>query len=602
MRLINCVTLQLEEFIGEKIPQYAILSHTWGNEEVSFADFTLNQSIAKEGYGKITLTCKHALEDGLGYAWVDTCCIDKSSSAELSEAINSMFAWYKKSTKCYAYLSDVLKADFKESFPKSRWFTRGWTLQELIAPEDVIFYDRDWNNLGTKLERIDWISDITVVDKAALMMRRAKYGVKIELDYFCVAKKMSWASNRETTRVEDMAYCLLGIFNIHMPLLYGEGKQAFIRLQEEIISNTADDSILAWGLHTEMLDSLGRVPAIVAHQMKPKSSFEPILANSPENFRDCGGLEYASLPYKSAAFTMTNLGLEIQLPLVPVRGSFRYELGGQYDGFGWVGLLSCSLGRQFEFLGIFLIPNVGAPDSSMVLRRIGILRDFTFSNLEKVCDGGIFDPGSSKFHTLVVGSRAAAHAITENVTIAKDDGQKRAYEHYDDFSQVIVSESKALQDAGYHVVNGTGFIEDRGLYYTPSWDPVTMSLTRDGVLESEEMLIFTFESQWSGSNVGFTVFIRTDTRRTTVREGLITSEDDKYSFYKYLKGQSQQDSEEGITVRDSQGSSFQIAVTIDKNEVYGWKIIEVKVDAIRLTNDVSMEWESSVERGLDVAR
>ena len=336
MRLINCVTLQLEEFTGEKIPQYAILSHTWGNEEVSFADFTLNRGTAKRGYRKIALTCKHALQDELSYAWVDTCCIDKSSSAELSEAINSMFAWYKKSTKCYAYLSDVLKADFKESFPRSRWFTRGWTLQELLAPEVVIFYDRRWNRLGTKLELTDWISDITAIDKAALMMKTTGYGNKIGLGHFCVAKKMSWASNRETTRAEDMAYCLLGIFNIHMPLLYGEGKQAFIRLQEEIIRNTADDSILAWGLHTEMLDSMGRVPAVVAAQMEEGwNSFAPILASSPKDFRNCGDLEYAGMPYKSVVFAMTNLGLEIQLPLVPVLGpSHHMWNGNQNQCFG----------------------------------------------------------------------------------------------------------------------------------------------------------------------------------------------------------------------------------------------------------------------------
>ncbi|KAF1849254.1 HET-domain-containing protein [Cucurbitaria berberidis CBS 394.84] len=254
MRLINCTTLQLEEFCGSNIPAYAILSHTWGTDEVSLGDFTLDQAAArtKEGYRKIAFTCQQALQDGLNYAWVDTCCIDKTSSAELSEAINSMFAWYKRSTTCYAYLTDVLEADVDTNFPHSRWHSRGWTLQELIAPRVVRFYDRDWNGLGTKEEHADWISEITSIDKGVLRVRWNYFNSEVELSSFCVAKRMLWASHRETTREEDMAYCLLGIFDINMPLLYGEGSRAFIRLQEEITKKLDDDSILAWHLDTNM--------------------------------------------------------------------------------------------------------------------------------------------------------------------------------------------------------------------------------------------------------------------------------------------------------------------------------------------------------------
>jgi len=152
MRLVNCTTLELEEFFGTNIPSYAILSHTWGDSEVSFAEYTCNQAAVstKEGYNKIVLTCRQARLDELNYAWVDTCCIDKSSSAELSEAINSMFAWYRSSTVCYAYLSDVFKSDLGNGLVYSRWFTRGWTLQELLAPTKMLFYDHNWVMLGSR--------------------------------------------------------------------------------------------------------------------------------------------------------------------------------------------------------------------------------------------------------------------------------------------------------------------------------------------------------------------------------------------------------------------------------------------------------------------
>ncbi|KAF2029556.1 HET-domain-containing protein [Setomelanomma holmii] len=160
MRLINCSTLQLEEYFGDKVPRYAILSHTWGDEEVTFADFTHDQAGArkKKGYGKISHTCRQALQDGLHYAWVDTCCIDKTSSAELSEAINSMFAWYAYSCVCYVYLADVAAADFHTKSHRSRWVTRGWTLQELLAPSDLMFYDTIWHPLGTRQVLADTVS------------------------------------------------------------------------------------------------------------------------------------------------------------------------------------------------------------------------------------------------------------------------------------------------------------------------------------------------------------------------------------------------------------------------------------------------------------
>ncbi|KAH8661603.1 hypothetical protein BGZ60DRAFT_491677 [Tricladium varicosporioides] len=221
--------LSLSEFLGYNIPPYAILSHTWGadSEEVTFKDLLDNTGKKKAGYAKIQFCGEQAAIDDIQYFWVDTCCIDKSSSAELAEAINSMFRWYREAAKCYVYLSDVSIQDLSQSaFRKSRWFTRGWTLQELIAPTLVEFFSLEGKRLGDKGSMEKQVHEIT---KIAIRALRGD-----PLSDFSVADRMSWAANRETTREEDKAYCLLGIFDIYMPLLYGEGNKAFIRLNKEI--------------------------------------------------------------------------------------------------------------------------------------------------------------------------------------------------------------------------------------------------------------------------------------------------------------------------------------------------------------------------------
>lgn len=235
MRLLNSRTRVLEVF-ADAVPKYAILSHTWEEEEVCYCDFNDPNidHISMTGWYKIEKSCEQALLDGLEYVWIDTVCIDKSSSAELSEAINSMFAWYRNSTLCYAYLSDLPTVKLGES----RWVTRGWTLQELIAPKTVKFYDDRWTFNGTKSGLISQLNEITGVDKVILS------GGNLRL--ISVARKISWAAKRKTTRVEDMAYCLLGLFDISMPMLYGEGHKAFRRLQEKIVEEYDDHSLFAW--------------------------------------------------------------------------------------------------------------------------------------------------------------------------------------------------------------------------------------------------------------------------------------------------------------------------------------------------------------------
>jgi len=240
MRLLeynNDGEFSLTQFFDD-IPRYAILSHTWGPEEVTFRDLMDGNGTSKAGYDKIRFCGEQARQDGLQYFWVDTCCIDKSNNTELSEAINSMFRWYRNATKCYAYLSDISRPAFDTgekshqlpwelALRKSRWFTRGWTLQELIAPTSVEFFSKEWERLGNKLSLERYVCEITGIPAKALQ--------GASLSDFSPTERMSWAGKRETTREEDKAYSLLGIFGAHMPLIYGEGTEnALKRLREEI--------------------------------------------------------------------------------------------------------------------------------------------------------------------------------------------------------------------------------------------------------------------------------------------------------------------------------------------------------------------------------
>ena len=214
------------------MPRYAILSHTWGAdaEEVSFKDMIDGAGTSKPGYDKIRFCGEQAGSDDLQHCWIDTCCIDKSSSTELHEAINSMFRWYRNAAKCYVYLADVSSKPsqpWESSFRKSRWFTRGWTLQELVAPELVEFFSKEGERLGNKRSLERHIHEVTRIPVKALRGS--------PLSDFSIPERMLWAESRDTTRKEDKAYSLLGIFNVHMPLIYGEGREnALKRLREKI--------------------------------------------------------------------------------------------------------------------------------------------------------------------------------------------------------------------------------------------------------------------------------------------------------------------------------------------------------------------------------
>ncbi|KAE8411048.1 heterokaryon incompatibility protein-domain-containing protein [Aspergillus pseudocaelatus] len=243
---------EVELFTDEQLQNlpYAILSHTWGLGEVAFKDIkdpkdsTLRSWV---GYKKIEQCCSVARKMGYEYVWIDTCCIDKTSSAELSEAINSMFAWYQEANVCYAYLSDVPQ-----------------TLQELIAPREAIFDDGNWEKLGDKASLGTRISQCTRIPESILSCEK-------ELDMFSTAQRMSWAAERQTTRVEDRAYCLMGLFGVNMPLIYGERDAAFIRLQEEILRISEDHSLFAWKSSDTRAGLLATSPAafIDSHDIVP---------------------------------------------------------------------------------------------------------------------------------------------------------------------------------------------------------------------------------------------------------------------------------------------------------------------------------------------
>jgi len=311
MRLLDASTFDFREFVdARRIPPYAILSHTWKEgSEVVYSDliFNLQNACQQPEFQKVRFTAQQALADGLKYIWVDTCCIDKSSSAELSEAINSMNRYYKEAQVCYVYLSDVDStppagwidqgddtSPWIQAFVRARWFTRGWTLQELIAPRHAIFYTAKWDRIGTKRELSGILSRHTGISSPFLL--------GVDISKALVATRMSWAANRSTTRVEDVAYSLLGLFNIHMPLLYGEGESAFLRLQHEIIKATNDATIFFWKATSPS-----------------RTTFRTLFAASPSEFADFGDLSFLHAP--SARVESAQNGVRITLPLVPVPGA-----------------------------------------------------------------------------------------------------------------------------------------------------------------------------------------------------------------------------------------------------------------------------------------
>ncbi|KAJ9150110.1 HET-domain-containing protein [Coniochaeta hoffmannii] len=343
MWLLSTTTLELHEFTGDmgKMPYYAILSHVWGHDEVSFTDMKKPKhrasAMRKRGFWKVKGFCARALAYGCQWAWVDSCCIDKRSSAELSEAINSMFEWYRRSRRCFVYLEDVGSdpAAQEREFKHSRWFTRAWTLQELLTPVDVVFFDGNWSPIGqTKrhemqhmpsglkdLRRLDLMADsgaggddvqcdncyidahFSYADITGLVSGITGVPTNIltgkeSIFQTCVAQRMCWASRRETTRPEDRAYSLMGLFDVNMPILYGEGlEKAFGRLQHEILGKSDDQTIFAW--------------------YRPGVTTYSFLAESPDDFRNSATVKMEPYPNR-LLFSRTNIGLRVTLHFIGV--------------------------------------------------------------------------------------------------------------------------------------------------------------------------------------------------------------------------------------------------------------------------------------------
>ncbi|KAL4062633.1 heterokaryon incompatibility protein-domain-containing protein [Scleroderma yunnanense] len=321
------------EFCDDEATVYAILSHRWTNEEVDYDEMVELAKMEVEeraeirgrhGYRKILASCEQAKRDGYKWLWVDTCCIDKRSSAELSEAINSMYRWYDHSSVCYAYLHDVVNSStlgrrdttrYPDTNGWPEWFSRGWTLQEMIAPSHVQFFNRNWQRIGDKKTLARTLSRITGVPEHIL-----KHGLSSNRP--CIAQIMSWAADRTTTRVEDRAYSLLGLLEVNMPMLYGEGKKAFHRLQLEIMRVSNDQSIFAWGTGHLGQERIGN-----------------ILADDPSFFADCGNMELIDhnefIEYHKnritggrsideehfGVFPVTNRGIQIWMFLDPLESS-----------------------------------------------------------------------------------------------------------------------------------------------------------------------------------------------------------------------------------------------------------------------------------------
>jgi len=366
MRLLNASTYEFHVVLGPQKPNYAILSHTWEDDEVLFEDIrdtSKSDWSARKGYFKIKKTCAQALQDGCDFVWIDTCNINKDSSTELSEAINSMFRWYRDATICYAYISDSMIGDDR-SLPQCRWLTRGWTLQEMIAPDRVHFYDMDWGFLGSRISLARDLSAATGIHEAVLLRRhrpgisqshppsdpvpsgllvvkktgedkaplfktaerdcrccpsREDVDVESMLEKFSVAQKMKWASKRTTTREEDIAYCLMGLFDVNMPLLYGEGSKAFYRLQEAILGTSSDQSILAF--RSDLISS-------------PFLGDSPLLAPHPKLF--CDEVHNMHMPARGTHASLTGTTLSIEMLICPVQGNGMHR--DQY-----LGILDCSL-------------------------------------------------------------------------------------------------------------------------------------------------------------------------------------------------------------------------------------------------------------------
>ncbi|KAL8963788.1 MAG: hypothetical protein Q9183_004957 [Haloplaca sp. 2 TL-2023] len=324
MRLINTSTFALHksEELGGPL-EYAILSHRWVGAEVTFQDLDSAQwrasNIDKPQMHKIRAACTKARQRNppLDWLWVDTCCIDKKDLVELSTSLNSMFQWYFGATVCYGYLYDIdwingqlsKSTNPKRPGQESEWFERGWTLQELLAPRHMEFYDRNWNFMGTKRDLAPMLESETGIAQTYLTGATS-------FKTASVATKMSWMAGRTTTMVEDIAYSMLGILNINTEIRYGEGINAFMRLQRTLVEHTTDESIFAWETPKAGLScyrSLGHTP-----RFDPKEW--GLIAPSPDCFSEINDLVVLPnlyVPRLGGGYQWGQQGVTFLMPMSP---------------------------------------------------------------------------------------------------------------------------------------------------------------------------------------------------------------------------------------------------------------------------------------------
>jgi hypothetical protein len=262
--------------------------------------------------------------------------------------INSMYSWYHKAEVCYAILDDIPSpdtVDFDTKFVSSRWFTRGWTLQELLAPRRVDFFRRQsgglWVYMGNRVSLSSLISTSTTIGKEYL-----GFDSSDTVREASIAQKMPWAARRQTTREEDIAYCLVGLFSVNMPLLYDEGSRAFMRLQDEIMKVSDDQTIFAWAdassvkaaaCHTiieleELKDGFYVRNATGRFLNSDNLLYEHgLLADNPAAFLHSGGyVPWEHPSKKQVPYQMTNRGLSISLHLTITHSLSRRNVRGRF--------------------------------------------------------------------------------------------------------------------------------------------------------------------------------------------------------------------------------------------------------------------------------
>ncbi|KAI0708165.1 heterokaryon incompatibility protein-domain-containing protein [Cerioporus squamosus] len=346
----------------EDVPEdYAVLSHVWnkpgdGAPEQSFQDIRkIEESCVKDGTNprdfvseKIRRCCELAEMHGYKWVWIDTCCIDKTSSAELSEAINSMFRYYALAAICYGYLRDVDSVFFSQEdleadrdlpdpyghpryspFRRSIWFQRGWTLQELVAPRFFFFLSSSWEVIGTKADLAELLEQRCGIPAAVLRLQASH-------TQFSIAQRMSWFQRRQTTRREDEAYCLLGLFDIQMPPLYGEGRNAFRRLQEEIMKQWADTTLFAWEAATGCTDASSLNQCLFSaspRYFSGSTDFEGLVYAPPRRTQmpadvnyDDSALETRVRDVHNMTFAVTPTGIQAYIPIFTWRGEVLGDL------------------------------------------------------------------------------------------------------------------------------------------------------------------------------------------------------------------------------------------------------------------------------------